>query len=203
MDSQPSHLTIRELAARAAAALTAHPVGKVNGRTREIADVRTLRYYTTLGLLDRPSRWVGRTAYYGQRHLMQLVCIKRLQAKGQSLAEIQGRLLNATSDDLARLAELPADIQASPTERENQDQSNEREPARVFWKKRPIAEAAAVQSGQHNAEISDDLVGNVPLDDRVALLFAAARPPDDDDRAALRVAALPLLDVLRKRRLLT
>jgi hypothetical protein len=41
------------------------------------------------------------------------------------------------------------------------------------------------------------------IDPRLALLLTAARPPDNEDLAALRVAALPLLDVLRKRRLLS
>ena len=212
MATEDPQFTIRELAAQAAALLAAHPVGRLNGRTREIADVRTLRYYTTLGLLDRPARWAGRTAYYGARHLAQLVCIKRLQAKGQTLAEIQARLLNASSDDLARLAELPelnessAEIQIPATysrsttqEPTDRDCALEREPARVFWKTRPTAQVAVPPPVEPADQPAADCV---LLDECVELRFTAARPPDDDDRAALRVAALPLLEVLRKRRLL-
>src|SRR5262245_66619533 len=100
-------LTVQGLAAAAGAAIAAEGVTPPNGRVRDVPDVRTLRYYTTLGLLDRPARIRGRTAYYGRRHVLQLVAIKRLQAAGQSLAEIQARLLNIADDDLAALPRVP------------------------------------------------------------------------------------------------
>jgi DNA-binding transcriptional MerR regulator len=209
MTQPDSPFTIAELAAQAAAALAAQPVGRFNGRIREIADVRTLRYYTTLGLLDRPSRWVGRTAYYGQRHLLQLVSIKRLQAKGQSLAKIQARLLNASSEELARLAELPAEIPSPTSIAESAERvpaPAESEPAHAFWKVRPAAQAAAEQPASEAGRaqpVKGEGSMEILIDPRLALLLTAARPPDNEDLAALRVAALPLLDVLRKRRLLS
>jgi DNA-binding transcriptional MerR regulator len=65
-----------------------------------------VRLYTTLGLLDRPVI-KGRTGYYGLRHLRQLVAIKRLQAEGKSLAEIQNRLLGISDEELEQIASLP------------------------------------------------------------------------------------------------
>jgi len=47
--------------------------GQASGRVREVPDKRTIRYYTTLGLLDRPAEYRGRVAYYGRRHVLQLV----------------------------------------------------------------------------------------------------------------------------------
>ena len=79
--------TLAELAAEVAAAL--RDVEPANGQVRAVPDERALRYYTTLGLLDRPAAMRGRTALYGPRHLLQLVAIKRRQAQGRSLAEIQ------------------------------------------------------------------------------------------------------------------
>src|SRR4051812_31134874 len=79
----------------------------VSGRVREVPDIRTIRYYTTLGLLDRPSEMRGRTAYYGPRHLLQLVAIKRLQAEGLPLVEVQQRLAKASDENLERYAQLP------------------------------------------------------------------------------------------------
>ncbi len=70
--------------------------GQANGRVREVPDQRTIRYYTTLGLIDRPAEMRGRTALYGVRHLLQLVAIKRLQTHGLSLAEIQTRVVGRT-----------------------------------------------------------------------------------------------------------
>lgn len=105
--------TIDELSARVAVALAANYAGPPNHRVRDVPDLRTIRYYTTLGLIDRPVEMDGRTALYGRRHLMQLVAIKRLQARGLSLAEVQERLLGLTVASLAALARLPADIDAT------------------------------------------------------------------------------------------
>src|SRR6516225_6465985 len=102
--------TIDELGAMVALALSVGYSGQANGRVREVPDRRTIRYYTTLGLIDRPARMRGRTALYGRRHLLQLVAIKRLQARGATLAELQQQLLGLTDAGLARLARLPADL---------------------------------------------------------------------------------------------
>jgi len=74
--------TLTELSAQVDSALAVDYSGQANGRVREVPDMRTIRYYTTRGLLDPPAQMRGRTALYGKRHLLQLVAIKRLQAKG-------------------------------------------------------------------------------------------------------------------------
>src|SRR5437764_5230066 len=96
--------TLDELCARVAVALAVDYAGQASGRVREVPDRRTIRYYTTLGLIDRPAAVRGRTALYGRRHLLQLVAIKRLQAHGLSLAEVQSRLVGLTDSDLVVLA---------------------------------------------------------------------------------------------------
>src|SRR5947209_20571637 len=93
MLSSEARWTLDELSAQVALALAADYAGQASGRVREVPDARTIRYYTTLGLIDRPVAMRGRTALYGRRHLMQLVAIKRLQARGTSLAEVQERLV--------------------------------------------------------------------------------------------------------------
>src|ERR1700682_2950295 len=97
------HWTIDELGAETARALSVDYECPPNDRVREIPDMRTIRYYTTLGLIDRPLAMRGRTALYGRRHLLQLVAIKHLQARGQTLAELQQQLLGLTDHDLTRL----------------------------------------------------------------------------------------------------
>lgn len=109
-----------------------------SGRVREVPDKRTIRYYTTLGLLDRPAEMRGRTAYYGRRHLLQLVAIKRLQSAGQTLVQIQSILAGADAATLQRQANLPADfdvlaeaapaVEASPIE-----QPPSAAPRASFW----------------------------------------------------------------------
>src|SRR6267142_389823 len=80
-----------------------------DARVSAAPDARTVRYYTTLGLLDRP-KIEGRQARYGERHLLQLLAIKALQAVDLPLAEIQQRLY-ARSD-----AELKAMVEALTAE---------------------------------------------------------------------------------------
>ena len=75
-------------------------------RVSAVPDARTIRYYTTLALVDRPGI-DGRQARYSQRHLLQLVAIKALQALNLPLAEIQSRLYGRSNSELeAMLAGL-------------------------------------------------------------------------------------------------
>ena len=76
--------------------------GVRDGRVSPAPDARTVRYYTTLGLLDRP-RIEGREARYGRRHLVQLAAIKALQAEGLSLGDAQARLYGRNERELEAL----------------------------------------------------------------------------------------------------
>jgi len=118
--------------------------GQESGRVRDVPDVRTIRYYTTLGLLDRPAQMQGRTAFYGQRHVMQLVAIKRLQAKNLSLVEVQQTLAGIGDKELERLAELPDGLFEQATgetsSRKGGDAKVEKPTAiaaRKFWEQSP------------------------------------------------------------------
>jgi len=75
---------------------------QADGRVAAAPDARTVRYYGTLGLVDRPSI-VQREARYGHRHVLQLVAIKALQARGLPLAEIQARLYGRSNSELETL----------------------------------------------------------------------------------------------------
>ena len=75
---------------------------KPDGRVAPVPDARTVRYYTTLGLVDRP-RIVDREARYGQRHVLQLAAIKRMQAEGVRLADVQRRLYGRSDAELQAL----------------------------------------------------------------------------------------------------
>src|SRR5580765_2770483 len=105
--------TIAELGSQAALSLSENYDGQQNGSVREIPDLRSIRYYTTLGLLDRPAELRGRTALYGRRHLLQLVAIKKLQARGLSLAEVQRALVgqpDAALEEQAGLDPVPGPV---------------------------------------------------------------------------------------------
>lgn len=85
-----------------------------DGRVSPAPDARTVRYYTTLGLLDRPSI-VDRQARYGRRHVLQLLAIKALQGQGLPLAEVQSRLYGRSDGELeALLAAARGTLAARP-----------------------------------------------------------------------------------------
>lgn len=107
-----------ELSARVALALSVDYDGQPSGRVRDVPDGRIVRYYTTLGLVDRPIRYEGRVAIYSTRHLLQIVAIKRLQQTGRSLSEIQQTFVTLDERALERLAAVPADaLQSVPAMR--------------------------------------------------------------------------------------
>src|SRR5262249_8646148 len=130
--------TLDELSTRVVAALSVNYDGAPNERVRELPDRRTIRYYTTLGLIDRPARMRGRTALYGRRHLLQLVAIKRLQSRGLSLHEIQQRLMGLSDARLETLAKVP-ELPESPTPEPAPEEPNRRSD---FWKNVPQPAAA-------------------------------------------------------------
>jgi DNA-binding transcriptional MerR regulator len=181
--------TLDELSARVALALAVDYAGQPSGRVRDVPDRRTIRYYTTLGLVDRPGAMRGRTALYGRRHLLQLVAIKRLQTQGLALAEIQARLLGRTDSDLAEVARLPAESELAAPPPESPAEAGE-ERREAFWKEPPEPPANPAP-----------LIG-VPLGAGVTLLLPAGRALDEHDLEALHAAAAPLLHLLRARRLL-
>ncbi len=82
-DTEEPTLTIDELAARA-------------GTT-----VRTVRFYSTKGLLPPPVIGARRVGHYGQEHLSRLALIEELQQQGMTLAAIE-----------RYVAQLPPDLTA-------------------------------------------------------------------------------------------
>ncbi|MGK5641545.1 MerR family transcriptional regulator [Streptomyces sp. URMC 126] len=79
---EPDLLTIDELAARAG------------------VTVRTIRFYSTRGLLPPPALGPRRVGHYGPGHLSRLALIEELQHQGLTLAAIE-RYLSRLPDDLS------------------------------------------------------------------------------------------------------
>jgi len=188
--------TIDELADRVAGALvTADYPGAPNGRVREVPDRRAIRWYATIGLLDRPGAMRGRTALYGPRHLLQLVAIKRRQAEGRSLAEIQSELVGASDEWLRGVAAIPEHLLVTP------GPAGGDAPRARFWVQPPVPPAPPLPPPPPPLlKAPPGLLTGVPLGGGVILLVPV--PPGADDVAALHAAASPLLDALADRGLL-
>lgn len=196
--------TIGELAGHAARALRADASPPANGRVRDLPGERLIRWYTTIGLIDPPLARRGRVAQYGRRHLLQLVAVKRLQAAGRSIAEIQAALAGATDRMLEATARLPA---AGEPARPADDPPAE--PRARFWAERPRTPdpgpgrgTVALRAAPHDGPAHGEMVTGVRLAERVRIVLDATRLPSEEDVQAVLAAARPLLAVLEERELI-
>jgi DNA-binding transcriptional MerR regulator len=179
--------------------------GQLSGRVRDVPDVRTIRYYITLGLLDRPLEMQGRTAFYGPKHLLQLVAIKRLQAQGLPLVDVQQQMLGIGPKKLATLAAMPEGFFDAPllakrslAAKRSADDSPERldsggktatalaRSRRAFWSELPqlpsTPEGGPVAGGPLPAVI-------LPLAEGVSLLIEGVDPARLSRQALAALAA--------------
>lgn len=224
----PGGWTLDQLTERVWAALSVGYSGQASGRVRELPDQRAIRYYTTIGLVDRPSAMRARTALYGRRHLLQLVAIKRLQAGGRTLAEVQRELAGATDAQLELVARVPATVEPRAPAAGEAPMPTRPAPAMrprvaaerpAFWR-RGAGEPAA-PAGRRGLAALDEEVATAPapgpapapaeeggavsmqavrLGEDVTLLLEGRGPLTADEVAALRAAAGPLLEVVRRGR---
>lgn len=199
-EGKEERFTIEVLEAAAQEALAQGYDGPKTGKIRAFPDLRTLRYYTTLGLLDRPAELRGRTAYYGRRHLLQVVAIKRLQAQGRTLGDIQAQLTGQSDVALEALAQLPADLSLTPAAMPERPEPPRREAS--FWASVPAAETQAetrpLAAAPEAVTPEADLLG-ITLGDGAHLLFRPNRTLDAEEAEALRDAAAPLLALMASR----
>lgn len=178
--------TLEQLSERVADLLAEDYDGQRNGRVRELPNGRTIRWYTTIGLVDRPLATRGRVALYGKRHVLQLAAIKKLQARGLALAEVQEKLLGATDAELTSLADTNPKIAMDAVHLS------------------PEVRAAAgglVQrlDLQDEPETVTNVVPAFRVGDSVTVLLnGVTRNLDEADVAHLTAAAAPLLDALEQ-----
>jgi DNA-binding transcriptional MerR regulator len=175
--------TLEQLSDRVADLLADGYDGQSNGRVRELPNGRTIRWYTTIGLVDRPLATRGRVALYGPRHALQLAAIKQLQARGLSLAQVQERLLGISEEELAGIAKTRIDVFPPPAGVEIR--------LDPFWRPHHRPQTDTVNNTVTN------MVPAFRIDDSVTVLLdGATRPLDAADIAELTAAARPLLDAI-------
>jgi DNA-binding transcriptional MerR regulator len=197
--------TLDELVDRVRGALAAEYPGAPNNRVRDLPDRRAVRWYTTIGLVDRPLGMRGRSALYGPRHLVQLAALKRRQAEGRTLAEIQAELAGASDAVLATVARVPDSLLIA-----DGPAPEPPGPARTrFWAAAPATAApeatpeAAPMAASEAATVTRApaaAVGGVALGGGAILVLPGL--PADTDRAAIAAAARPLMALLAERGLL-
>ena len=185
--------TIDDLAVLAEKALESGDYnGQTSGRVRAVPDARTIRYYTTLGLIDPPAEMRGRKAFYTRRHVLQLAAIKRLQSRGYTLPQVQEALVGADGRALARWAGLKGGFWADAAENLRPKNSAPRgtvsrsvEPANMRSAESELASAPtrqrfwaepAGQAGSEAAAPAARAVVHVPVCDGVELVIEGVDP---------------------------
>ena len=204
--------TISELVEEVERRIAALPKPQ-NGQVRAVPDDRTIRYYGTIGLLDRPAAMRGRTALYGKKHVAQVVAIKRLQTMGKSLAEIQA--LWPTLDD-------PTLSRMSGVELPGANATKAKAARKEFWKAEPapappkVSDATRIEPTRVEptpppharprpplprtaapAELRVELAPNISLSIELSSDISISLA----DVAAIRAAAAPLIAELARRQL--
>jgi len=188
--------TLDELVQLVGQALSVDYDGAPSARVRDLPDRRLVRWYVTRGLVDRPAGTNGRNALYGRRHLLQLAAIKRRQAAGRSLAEIQAELTGAPDSTLERVARLGLELPGTPA-----PTAQTAAPERPrFWTGRPMPEQLAQPTPLRLSREPAPGPGVWPLraielSPGVTLLVDPAKTADASPDA-VRAAARPLLDLL-------
>lgn len=148
------HLTLDDLVDVAGRLLRQLDVRSDDGRVTAVPDDRGVRYYQTLGLVDKPLRYDGRRAIYGYRHLLQLLAVKQLQQEGNPLHLIQQTLAGRPTEALERgLETMLADPAASPDEGPGTGR------AQVVTSPRPAAPPAGTPPEPHPAASTQPSVG--------------------------------------------
>jgi DNA-binding transcriptional MerR regulator len=161
---------------------------RANGRVRDVPNERLVRWYVTVGLVDPPLSRRGRVARYGRRHLLQLVAVKRRQAEGRSLAEIQAELAGATDEALAAVARVPdtqpaSEVLPAAPARFWTRSAAQRDPAAAEPEERDLV---AEESGEQNpAEGAGER--DLTVAARAGRAVAAAAHSDPADRGASRL----------------
>ena len=204
--------TLEELVRQVATALAAIDPARTAG---DPPSARTVRYYTDLGLVDPPSARRGLHAMYGHRHFLQLLSVKRLQARGLPLSEIRAELASASTSRLTGLAR-PAtpiskgdlfEIQSSQHDRLEGEDSEP--PARPRSRETRSTEVQAPQndrlegdyveppptSPRREARAAEAVSGNLQgftLPGGVIVLLPGTRSLSEAELQSLRHAAGPL-----------
>jgi len=139
-----------------------HEVAPASGQAGERMTERNVRYYRALGLLDAPV--AGGGIGYGEKHLLQLIAIRLLQAQGLPLNRIRDLLLGRTLDELREIE------QRGLVELENTSATVFRPTSSESWAMTPLDDEFLIVSRQGRG-ISDEVRARL-----LAVLHPPAKP---------------------------
>src|SRR4051794_164392 len=127
----------RGLAAQVTALVDAAGVRPTNASARAAPSARSIRFYVSNGLLDRPEG-TGTAATYNYRHFLQLLAIKIRQREGVTLDTIKKEMRELTGDSLERrvATSLANTMGATPIDPRVKAEDEQL----LSWRRVPVAE---------------------------------------------------------------
>ncbi len=129
----------RGLAAHVTALVDAAGLRPTNASARAAPSARSVRFYVSHGLLDRPEG-AGTAATYGYRHFLQLLAIKIRQREGQTLESIKREMKDVTGDALERrIAQSLAPALGGGPVVPNTDAENT-----ALWRRLPVSDGIEI-----------------------------------------------------------
>jgi DNA-binding transcriptional MerR regulator len=171
-------LTIDELSEEVARLLKANDLFDSSGdnRVSPVPDMRTIRYYSSLGLIDRPLI-VGRVAKYSRRHILQILAIKALQKAARPLSEIQEQLYGLSEAELESLiASIKPKIQGPGSK------SNKEALRPVYWREIVIQPGLKIMADQSWVQDLDPTVLQQKISDAIEALIYTAPGANGEDK---------------------
>ena len=148
----PERFSLRELAERVNAWCEEHHVEPAVGQAGETVTERNVRYYRTVGLLDAP---ISGLDGYDEKHFLQLVGVRVLQAQGLPLRRIRELLFGRSVVELREL------------------------------QRRALAEARRVPDWRTTSPHADELWRMIPLSDDFMLVSRRGRELTARQRTAV------------------
>ena len=91
------------------------PEDSSSSRVRDEVNLRLVRHYTSLGMLDEPFK-DGKKAVYRYRHLLQMLLVRRMLSQGYGSAAIEAFPRQQTDSQLYRLitGQLELAVRSNP-----------------------------------------------------------------------------------------
>src|SRR3954471_7255806 len=145
----------RGLAAHVTALVDSAGLRPTNASARAAPSARSVRFYVSHGLLDRPEG-AGTAATYGYRHFLQLLAIKIRQREGATLDTSNKKMKELTGDALERrvATALGAALGATAeTRRTNADSTGP-----SAWRRVTVADGVELHVREDSPNAGDDSV---------------------------------------------
>jgi DNA-binding transcriptional MerR regulator len=156
----------RGLAAHATALVDAAGLRPTNASARAAPSARSVRFYVSNGLLDRPEG-TGTSATYNYRHLLQLLAIKIRQREGQTLDAIKREMKEVSGDSLERRVATSLSPALGVSDGAALGRRAEEGPA--TWRRMPVAEGIELHVREDSTLATDDALAAMREAVRAAL----------------------------------